>query len=60
VVQPLLFVVVGALVGVLLVVWLIAVIRKVGGCLIHLALVAAALLLLLYLGWLFVEKLLQA
>ncbi|MGB3904290.1 MAG: hypothetical protein WBB22_05160 [Anaerolineae bacterium] len=58
--QPLLFLIVGALVGVLLLVWVIGVIRKVGGCLIHLALVAAGLILFLYLGWLLLQRLLVA
>lgn len=56
-VQPLLFLVVGAVVGILLVVWVIGVIKKVGGCLIHLALAAAALILFAYLGWLLVQRL---
>lgn len=59
-VQPLLFLIVGALVGVLLLVWVIGVVRKVGGCLIHLALVAAGLILFLYLGWLLLQRLLVA
>jgi hypothetical protein len=56
--QPLLFLVVGAVVGILLVVWVIGMIRKVGGCLIHLALAAAALILFVYLGWLLLQRLL--
>lgn len=59
-VQPLLFLIVGALVGVLLLVWVIGVVRKVGGCLIHLALVAAGLILFLYVGWLLLQRLLVA
>ncbi|NIN65808.1 MAG: hypothetical protein GTO63_14160 [Anaerolineae bacterium] len=55
--QPLLFLVVGAVVGILLLVWVIGMIRKVGGCLIHLALAAAALILFVYLGWLLLQKL---
>lgn len=58
--QPVLFLIVGALVGVLLLVWVIGVVRKVGGCLIHLALVAAGLILFLYLGWLLLQRLLVA
>ncbi|TKJ30914.1 MAG: hypothetical protein CEE40_03485 [Chloroflexi bacterium B3_Chlor] len=58
--QPLGFLIVGAVVGVLLLVWVIGVIRKVGGCLIHLALVAAGLILFLYLGWLLLQRLLLA
>jgi hypothetical protein len=60
VLQPLLFLVVGVLIGALLLVWVIALIKKVGGCLIHLALAAAAMLLFLYLGWLFLQKFLLA
>lgn len=55
--QPLLFLIVGVVVGILLLVWVIGVIRKVGGCLIHLALAAAAIILFLYLGWLFLQRL---
>jgi hypothetical protein len=55
--QPLLFVVVGAIVVLLVVGWVIALIRKVGGCLIHLLLIGAALLLFLYLSWLFWQRL---
>jgi len=51
--------VVVAVVAILLVVWIIGVIRKVGGCLIHLALLAAALCLLLYLTWAFWQRFLQ-
>jgi len=58
--QPVLFLIVGALVGVLLLVWVIGVVRKVGGCLIHLALVAAGLILFLYVGWLLLQRLLVA
>ena len=58
--QPGLFLIVGALVGVLLLVWVIGVVRKVGGCLIHLALVAAGLILFLYVGWLLLQRLLVA
>lgn len=54
--QPLLFLVVGAVVGILLLVWVIGLMRKVGGCLIHLALVAAVLILFTYLGWLFWQR----
>jgi hypothetical protein len=54
-----LFLGVVAVVVVLLVVWIIGVIRKVGGCLIHLVLLAAALCLFLYLTWLFWERFLQ-
>ena len=55
--QPLLFLVVGAVVGILLLVWVIGMIRKVGGCLIHLALAASALILFVYLGWLLLQRL---
>jgi hypothetical protein len=57
--QPLVFLVVGVLVLLLVLGWAIAVIRKVGGCLIHLLLLGAGLLLLAYLTWLFWQKLLQ-
>jgi hypothetical protein len=57
--QPLVLLVVGLLIVFLLVVWVIAFIRKVGGCLIHLMLVAAALLLFGYLGWFFWQRFLQ-
>jgi hypothetical protein len=55
-----LFLVAGAVVGLLLVVWVIGVIRKVGGCLIHIALAAAGLVLFVYLAWLFVQRFLPA
>lgn len=55
--QPLLFLIVGGIVGVLLLVWLIGLIRRVGGCFIHLALAAAGLILLVYLGWLLLQRL---
>jgi hypothetical protein len=55
----LLFVIVGVIVVLLVVGWVIALIRKVGGCFIHLLLLSAALLLFLYLGWLFLQRLLQ-
>jgi hypothetical protein len=58
--QPLLFLVVGAVVGILLLVWVIGMIRKVGGCLIHLALVIAAIILFVYLGWLLLQRLFGA
>ncbi len=54
--QPMLFLVVGAVVGVLLLVWIIGVIRKVSGCLIHLALAAAGLILFVYLTWLLWQR----
>lgn len=57
--QPLVVLVVGLLIVFLLVAWVIAFIRKVGGCLIHLMLVAAALLLFVYLGWFFWQRFLQ-
>jgi len=57
--QPVLFLVVGVLVVLLVVGWVIALVRKVGGCLIHLMLVAAGLLLFLYLSWLFWQRFLQ-
>jgi hypothetical protein len=56
-VQAALFLVVGAVVGILVVVWVIGVIRKVGGCLIHFALAAAGLVLFLYVGWLLWQRL---
>jgi hypothetical protein len=56
--QPLVFLIVGAVVGILLLVWVIGVIRKVGGCLIHLTLAAAAIILFVYLGWLLLQRLL--
>jgi hypothetical protein len=55
--QPVLFIIVGAIVVLLVVGWVIALVRKVGGCLIHLLLLAAALVLFLYLGWLFWQRL---
>jgi len=55
--QPLLFLIVGGIVGVLLLVWLIGLIKRVGGCFIHLALAAAGLILLVYLGWLLLQRL---
>ncbi len=54
--QPMLFLVVGAVVGVLLLVWIIGVIRKVSGCFIHLALAAAGLILFVYLTWLLWQR----
>lgn len=57
--QPLVLLVVGLLIVFLLVAWVIAFVRKVGGCLIHLMLVAAALLLFVYLGWFFWQRFLQ-
>ena len=56
---PVLLVVVVAVVAVLLLIWIIGVIRRIGGCLIHLALLAAALCLLLYLTWVLWERFLQ-
>jgi hypothetical protein len=57
--QPIVFLVVGVLILVLVVGWAIAVIRKIGGCLIHLLLLGAGLVLLVYLTWLFWQKFLQ-
>jgi hypothetical protein len=57
--EPVVFLVVGGLVVLLVVGWVIALVRKVGGCLIHLMLVAAGLLLFLYLSWLFWQRFLQ-
>ena len=57
--QAVLFLIVGVTVGILLVVWVIGTIRKVGGCLIHLALVAAGLVLFLYLIWIFWQRFLS-
>ncbi len=56
--EPLLFVIVAVLVVFLVLFWVIALIKKVGGCLIHLMLLGAGLILFLYLGWLFFHKLL--
>ena len=57
--QPLVVLIVGLLIVFLLVAWVIAFIRRVGGCLIHLMLVAAALLLFVYLSWFFWQRFLQ-
>jgi xanthine/uracil permease len=57
--QPVLFLVVGFIVVFLIVGWVIALVRKVGGCLIHLLLLAAGLILFLYLSWLFWQRFLQ-
>jgi hypothetical protein len=54
--QPLVFLVVAVLVLFLVVGWVIAVVRKIGGCLIHFLLLGAGLLLLLYLTWLFWQR----
>lgn len=54
--EVLLFLVVGAVVGVLLLVWIIGVVRKVTGCFIHLALAAASLVLFVYLAWLLWQR----
>ena len=54
--QSLVFLVVAVLVLLLVVGWVFAVVRKIGGCLIHLMLLGAGLLLLLYLGWLFWQR----
>ncbi len=54
--QAIVFLVVGAVVGVLLLVWIIGVIRKVSGCFIHLALAAASLILFAYLTWLLWQR----
>lgn len=54
--QPLLFLAVAGLVIFLVLAWVIALIRKVGGCLIHLLLLGAGLVLLVYLGWLFLQR----
>ncbi len=56
--QALLFLVVGAVVGLLLVIWIIGLVRKVAGCFIHLALAAASLILFAYLAWLLWQRLL--
>jgi hypothetical protein len=56
--EPLLFLAVGGIIVLLVVGWVIALIRKVGGCLIHLMLVAAGLLLFVYLSWLFWQRML--
>ena len=57
--QPLLFVAVAAIMLLLVVGWVIALVRKVGGCLIHLLLLSAALLLFVYLSWLLWQRLMQ-
>jgi hypothetical protein len=57
--QPIVFLIVGVLILVLVVGWAIAVIRKIVGCLIHLLLLGAGLVLLVYLTWLFWQKFLQ-
>ena len=57
--EPLLFLAIGGIIVLLVVVWVIALIRKVGGCLIHLMLVGAGLLLFVYLSWLFWQRMLQ-
>lgn len=57
--EPLLFLVVGGIIVLLVVGWVIALIRRVGGCLIHLLLVGAGLLLFVYLSWLFWQRMLQ-
>jgi len=54
--QPLVFLAVAGLVIFLVLAWVIALIRKVGGCLIHLLLLGAGLVLLVYLGWLFLQR----
>jgi hypothetical protein len=54
--EPLLFLAVAGLVIFLVLAWVIALIRKVGGCLIHLLLLGAGLVLLVYLGWLFLQR----
>lgn len=57
--EPLLFLAVGGIIVLLVVGWVIALVRKVGGCLIHLMLVAAGLLLFVYLSWIFWQRVLQ-
>lgn len=54
--QPLLFLAVAGLVIFLVLAWVIALTRKVGGCLIHLLLLGAGMVLLVYLGWLFLQR----
>jgi hypothetical protein len=54
--QPLLFLAVAFLVVFLILGWVIALTRKIGGCLIHLLLLGAGLILLVYLGWLFLQR----
>lgn len=56
-VQPIVFLIVAVLVLFLVVGWVIAVVRKIGGCLIHLLLLGAGLVLLIYLTWLFWQRL---
>jgi hypothetical protein len=55
--EAVVFLGVGAVVGILVVVWIIGVIKKVGGCLIHFVLAVAGLVLFLYLGWLLWQRL---
>lgn len=55
--QPLLFLVVAALVLFLVLGWAFALVKKVGGCLVHLLLLGAGLILLLYLGSLYLQRL---
>jgi hypothetical protein len=57
--EPLLFLAVGGIIVLLIVGWVIALIRRVGGCLIHLLLLGAGLLLFVYLSWLFWQRMLQ-
>ena len=57
--HPLLFLVVALVIVLLVVGWVIAFVRKVGGCLIHLMLVGEGLILLLYLSWVFWQRFLQ-
>ena len=57
--HPLLFLVVALVIVLLVVGWVIAFVRKVGGYLIHLMLVGAGLILLLYLIWVFWQRFLQ-
>ena len=57
--EPLLFLAVGGIIVLLIVGWVIALIRRVGGCLIHLLLLGAAVVLFVYLSWLFWQRMLQ-
>jgi hypothetical protein len=55
--QPLIFLVVAALILFLVLGWAVALVKKVGGCLVHLLLLAAGLILLVYLGSLYLQRL---
>lgn len=54
--QPLIFLIVAALILFLVLGWAFALVKKVGGCLVHLLLLAAGLILLVYLGSLYLQR----